>query len=106
MQDKRSIQVFKKGPFIWQPDGKTMYFSSQGHTSIGGYDIFVSYRNELGLWDEPINMGYPINTPYDELYFSISANGKKAYFSSNRDGGKGGMDIYCATFWGESKNPW
>ena len=70
------------------PDGKTMYFCSQGHTSIGGYDVFVSYRNELGLWDEPINMGYPINTPYDELYFSISANGKKAYFSSNRDGGK------------------
>ncbi|MBH83631.1 MAG: hypothetical protein CMP70_03030 [Flavobacteriales bacterium] len=96
---------FQEGSVYMAADGKTMYFSSQGHTSIGGYDIFVSYRNELGLWDEPINMGYPINTPYDELYFSISANGKKAYFASNRDGGKGGMDIYCATFWGESKKP-
>ena len=96
---------FHEGSVYMAPDGKTMYFCSQGHTSIGGYDVFVSYRNELGLWDEPINMGYPINTSYDELYFSISANGKKAYFSSNRDGGKGGMDIYCATFWGEPKIP-
>jgi len=66
-----------------------MYFCSQGHSSIGGYDVFVSYRNEeLGLWGKPINMGYPINTPFDELYFSISANGKKAYFASNRGGGQ------------------
>ena len=83
-----------------------MYFCSQGHSSIGGYDVFVSSRDEeLGLWGKPINMGYPINTPFDELYFSISANGKKAYFASNRGGGAGGMDIYCATFWGEPKQP-
>tara|TARA_B100000886_G_C20423138_1_gene492532 strand:- start:258 stop:2306 length:2049 start_codon:yes stop_codon:yes gene_type:complete len=96
---------FQEGSVYMAPDGKTMYFCSQGHTSIGGYDVFVSYRNDFGLWEEPINMGYPINTPFDELYFSISANGKKAYFASNRDGGKGGMDIYCATFWGEPKKP-
>ncbi len=96
---------FQEGSVYMAPDGKTMYFCSQGHTSIGGYDVFVSYRNELGLWGEPINMGFPINTPYDELYFTISANGKKAYFASNRDGGNGGMDIYCATFWGEPKKP-
>ena len=96
---------FQEGSVYMAPDGNTMYFCSQGHTSIGGYDVFVSYRNDLGLWGEPVNMGYPINTPYDELYFSISANGKKAYFASNRDGGNGGMDIYCATFWGEPKKP-
>ncbi len=96
---------FQEGSVYMAPDGNTMYFCSQGHTSIGGYDVFVSYRNDLGLWGEPINLGYPINTPYDELYFTISANGKKAYFSSNRDKGQGGMDIYCATFWGEPKKP-
>ena len=96
---------FQEGSVYMAPDGKTMYFCSQGHSSIGGYDVFVSHRNDFGLWEEPINMGYPINTPFDELYFSISANGKKAYFASNRDGGKGGMDIYCATFWGEPKKP-
>jgi len=97
---------FQEGSVYMAPDGNTMYFCSQGHSSIGGYDVFVSYRDEeLGLWGKPINMGYPINTPFDELYFSISANGKKAYFASNRDGGTGGMDIYCATFWGEPKKP-
>ena len=97
---------FQEGSVYMAPDGNTMYFCSQGHSSIGGYDVFVSYRNEeLGLWSKPINLGYPINTPYDELYFSISASGKRAYFASNRDGGSGGMDIYCATFWGEPKIP-
>lgn len=96
---------FQEGSVYLAPDGNTMYFSSQGHSSIGGYDIFVSYRNDKGAWGEPINLGYPINTAYDELYFSISASGKYAYFSSNRSEGKGGMDIYQATFWGESKRP-
>ena len=97
---------FQEGSVYMAPDGNTMYFCSQGHSSIGGYDVFVSYRDEeLGLWGKPINLGYPINTPYDELYFSISASGKRAYFASNRDGGSGGMDIYCATFWGEPKQP-
>ena len=96
---------FHEGSVFMAPDGQSMYFSSQGHSSIGGYDIFVSYRDKHGLWGKPINLGAPINTPYDELYFSISANGKHAYFSSNRAGGKGGMDIYKATFWGTPKEP-
>ena len=96
---------FHEGSVFMAPDGQSMYFSSQGHSSIGGYDIFVSYRDKHGLWGKPINLGAPINTPYDELYFSIAANGKHAYFSSNRAGGKGGMDIYKATFWGTPKEP-
>ena len=97
--------AFHEGSVFMAPDGQSMYFSSQGHSSIGGYDIFVSYRDKHGLWGKPINLGAPINTPYDELYFSITANGKYAYFSSNRAGGKGGMDIYKATFWGAPKEP-
>ena len=97
--------AFHEGSVFMAPDGQTMYFSSQGHSSIGGYDIFVSYRDKHGLWGKPINLGAPINTAYDELYFSIAANGKYAYFSSNRAGGKGGMDIYKATFWGTPKEP-
>ena len=96
--------AFHEGSVFMAPDGQSMYFSSQGHSSIGGYDIFVSFRDKHGLWGKPINLGAPINTPYDELYFSITANGKYAYFSSNRAGGKGGMDIYKATFWGLQKN--
>ena len=71
------------------PDGQHV-FSSPGHSSIGGFDVFVSYRDKHGLWGKPVNLGAPSNTPYDELYFSIAANGKYAYFSSNRAGGKGG----------------
>lgn len=97
--------AFHEGSVYMAPDGQTMYFCSQGHSSMGGYDIFVSYRDERGLWAKPINLGYPINSPYDELYFSISANGKYAYFASNRADGTGGMDIYKATFWGAPKKP-
>ena len=96
---------FQEGSVYLAPDGNTMYFCSQGHSSMGGYDVFVSYRDERGLWGKPENLGFPINSPYDELYFSISANGKFAYFSSNRADGNGGMDIYKATFWGEPKIP-
>lgn len=96
---------YHEGSVYMAPDGQTMYFSSQGHSSIGGFDIFVSYRDKQGLWGEPVNLGAPINSPYDESYFTISANGKYAYFSSNRVGGSGGMDIYKATFWGEPKKP-
>ena len=96
---------FHEGSVFISPDGQSMYFCSQGHSSIGGFDVFVSYRDKHGLWGKPVNLGAPINTPYDELYFSISANGKYAYFSSNRAGGKGKMDIYKATFLGPPKKP-
>ncbi len=85
------------------PSGEIMYFSSQGHNSMGGTDIFVSYKDELKQWGEPINMGYPINTPYDDQFFAATANGKYAYISSNRAGGVGGTDIYKITFWGNEK---
>ncbi len=94
---------FNEGSIYLHPDNETMYFTSQGHNSIGGYDIFVCYKKQ-GQWGEPINMGYPINTPYDESFVAITANGKYAYIASNRDGGKGGLDIYKVTFWGPEKS--
>jgi len=70
---------------------------------MGGYDIFMTTRNDLEQWTKPVNMGYPINTPYDDLFYASTASGKHAYISSNRDGGQGGMDLYRVTFWGPDK---
>ncbi|MBO6026654.1 MAG: OmpA family protein [Bacteroidales bacterium] len=81
-------------PFI-HPDGKTLYFSSDTHTGMGGYDLFVSRRNEAGEWSEPVNLGYPINTPGDEINFIVAADGHTALISSWRDDGYGGYDIYA-----------
>ena len=94
---------FQEGSVYIHPDGKTMYFSSQGHNTLGGYDIFVSYVDDLGHWGEPINLGYPINTSYDDLFYSATASGRYAYIASNRAGGKGGLDIYRVTYWGADK---
>ena len=94
---------FQEGSVYIHPDGKTMYFSSQGHNTLGGYDIFVSYVDDLGHWGEPLNLGYPINTPYDDLFYSATASGRYAYIASNRAGGIGGLDIYKVTFWGSDK---
>ena len=99
-----SSSPFNDGPIYLHPDGETMYFASEGFNSMGGYDIFMS-KYEGGNWSKPINMGYPINTPYDDFFFSASANGKYAYITSNRAGGKGGNDIYRVTFWGPEKTP-
>ena len=94
---------FQEGSVYIHPDGKTMYFSSKGHNTLGGYDIFVSYVDDLGHWGKPINLGYPINTPYDDLFYSATASGRYAFIASNRAGGKGGLDIYKVTYWDADK---
>jgi outer membrane protein OmpA-like peptidoglycan-associated protein len=86
------------------PNGRVMYFCSEGHNSMGGMDIFMS-RKKQGQWSEPVNLGYPINSPYDDMFFGVTASGKYAYIASNREGGKGGYDIYRVTFWGPEKKP-
>ncbi len=84
------------------PDGKTLYFSSKGHRNMGGYDIFKSvYENDR--WSEPENIGYPINTPDDDVFFTMAANGIRGYYSSEKIGGIGGQDIYVITFLGAEK---
>jgi len=95
---------FNDGPIYMDIDNQTLYFSSEGYNSMGGFDIFM-VKKDGDEWGKPVNMGYPINTPYDDFFFASSANGKYAYISSNRDGGKGGNDIYKVTFWGEEKMP-
>lgn len=95
---------FNEGPIYCHIDGETMYLASNGNETMGGYDIFVSYRVQ-GQWTKPVNMGYPINTPYDDFFFASTANGKFAYIASNRAGGQGGFDIYRVTFWGPEKKP-
>jgi flagellar motor protein MotB/tetratricopeptide (TPR) repeat protein len=94
---------FQEGSVYIHPDARTMYFSSKGHNSLGGYDIFVSYVDDLGHWGKPINLGYPINSAYDDLFYSATASGRFAYIASNRAGGKGGLDIYKVTYWGTEK---
>lgn len=86
----------EESPYF-HPDGKTLYFSSMGHSSIGGLDIFKSELDKELNWSSPKNMGYPINTVNDDLSFVPSVSGNRAYFSSLRDGGKGKYDIYEMT---------
>ena len=76
------------------PDGKTLYFSSDGHPGMGGLDIYVSRLQDNGEWGEPTNLGYPINTSQEENSLLVSASGKLAYFASDREGGLGGLDLY------------
>ena len=80
-------------PFL-HPDGRTLYFSSDKHIGMGGYDLFMSRRGEDGQWQDPVNLGFPINTQGDEINFFVAADGKTAFISSQREGGRGGYDIY------------
>lgn len=79
---------------LLHPDGQTLYFSSDGHIGMGGYDIFMSRKGKDGQWQTPVNLGYPINTAGDEINFFVAADGKTAFISSQREGGYGGYDIY------------
>ena len=80
-------------PFL-HPDGRTLYFSSDKHVGMGGFDLFMSRRGEDGQWQQPVNLGFPINTSGDEINFFVAADGKTAFISSQREGGNGGYDIY------------
>ena len=87
-----NTQYEEESPFI-SADGKTLIFSSQGHTSMGGFDIFKS-EFEDGQWTVPENIGYPINTSEDDVFFTLTPDGRTAYYSSLMDGGFGDSDLY------------
>ncbi len=91
--DSINTTELEMNPFI-HPDGKTLYFASQGHIGMGGFDLFVSRKKADGTWSTPLNLGYPINTFSDEINFIVNAKGDKAYFSSDKLGGSGKIDIY------------
>jgi hypothetical protein len=80
-------------------NGMTLYFSSTGHNSIGGYDVFVStFDNTQKEWSKPTNVGYPLNTPYDNIGISFTENKKFAYVSTHRKDSYGDFDIYKVDF--------
>jgi len=88
-------------PFL-DYDGKTLYFSSSGHKGYGGYDVFRSvYDSTSNEWSKPENLGYPVNTPDNELYFHPTKGGRTAYFASVREGGLGFTDIFKVHYHGD-----
>ena len=88
----------EEGPFIGF-DGKSLYFSSQGGRGMGGFDIFRSeYDSLTESWGIPENLGYPINTPDQDVHFSITEVGFRAYYATTRDDGFGNTDVYEITF--------
>ncbi|MBL4652125.1 MAG: PD40 domain-containing protein [Flavobacteriales bacterium] len=83
-----------ESPFF-HPDGVTLHFSSEGHNSMGGFDIFESTLQTDGTWSEPKNVGYPINSTHNDIYFVTSPDGKRGYYSSYGGGDSyGDQDIY------------
>ena len=88
-QDEESVFI--------HPDGQTIYFSSKGHNTIGGFDVFYSTIKD-GEWSTPINIGIPINTADDDVFFVIDASGENGYYTSGKIGGKGETDIYLLEF--------
>lgn len=76
------------------PDGKTLYFGSNGHVGMGGLDLYVTRKNDAGEWGEPVNLGYPINTYENENSILINGTGELAYLASARPGGFGALDLY------------
>ncbi len=83
-------------------DDVTLYFSSQGHNSMGGMDIFkTEFRN--GRWTQPENLGHPINTPGDDMFFVLEPKGEKAFYSAIKPDNLGGSDIFMITFLGPEK---
>ena len=83
----------EEGVFV-ERDGSTLYFSSNGLPGMGGFDIFKSKKLPNGNWGAPINMGYPINSPNDDLFYRPTSNPDIALFSSKRQGGYGELDIH------------
>ncbi len=83
----------EKSPFI-SFDNQTLYFASNGHVGMGGMDLFVCRRTGDTSWSEPQNLGYPINTKGDESSLIVSPDGRTAYFSSDKFGGEGKLDLY------------
>jgi hypothetical protein len=84
------------GAFI-HPDGITFFFSSNGHKTMGGYDIFFAMLNSENKFSEVTNIGYPINTTGDDVFYVTSPDGKRSYLSSAKDGGFGEKDLYMIT---------
>ncbi|NJN41567.1 MAG: OmpA family protein [Flammeovirgaceae bacterium] len=93
--DTINTEFEEDSPFI-DYDNKTLFFSSTGMKGMGGFDIFKSILSN-NKWSTPENLGYPINTPDDDIYYVSTGNGERGYYSSVRDDGMGYSDIYLVT---------
>ncbi|MBP7808729.1 MAG: PD40 domain-containing protein [Bacteroidia bacterium] len=92
--DSINTNLDDDAPFI-HPDGITLFYSSKNKNSMGGYDIFQAIMNPVdSTFKNAVNVGYPINTPDDDIYYVLSANGKTGYYASGKKGGSGLKDIY------------
>jgi outer membrane protein OmpA-like peptidoglycan-associated protein/tetratricopeptide (TPR) repeat protein len=91
-----NTELDEDAPFI-DPENKVLYFSSEAHGSIGGFDIFRS-KQENHNWTKPENLGYPVNSGANDIFYVYNNKTKTAYFSSLREGGKGNYDIYLADY--------
>lgn len=93
---KINTELDDRAPFI-HPDGVSLFFSSNGHESMGGFDIFQATDLGEDGWSTPENIGYPINTAEDDVSYATSVDGKRSYYASKKEGGKGENDIYLIT---------
>lgn len=102
--DAINTKYDEDSPFL-DYDGKTLYFSSFGHKGYGGYDVFRSvYDSATSEWSKPENLGYPVNTPDNELFFHPTKGGRTAYFASVREGGLGFTDIFMVHYHGDKND--
>ena len=83
----------EEGPFI-HPDDTTMFFSSNGHIGMGGYDLFMSFKQKNNTWSKPVNLGYPANSPSDDVFYIASPGGNYAFYVTNQIGSTGSNGIY------------
>ncbi|MDA3892227.1 MAG: hypothetical protein PF517_11245 [Salinivirgaceae bacterium] len=98
LSDRINTEYDENFPSL-SPDGKILYFASKGHPGVGEYDIYsTSYVEALKQWSNPINLGFPINTPLDNTTISFLPDGKTAYIAANRKEGIGKLDVYKVTF--------
>ena len=100
--DRINTKEDELAPFIHY-DNKTLYFSSKGHAGMGGSDLFISRKKENGNWSSPKNLGYPINTYFNEESLIVTTDGTLGLFSSDMDGGFGQKDIYRFKLYKEIK---
>ncbi len=93
MGDIINTSFDEEGVYV-TPDGNTLFFSSKGRKGMGGFDVYKSVKSEDGTWSEPVNMGYPINTTADEIFYRPTKDSMISLLSTIRSDSYGGLDIY------------
>lgn len=99
---KINTKGMDQSPFI-HPDNSTLYFSSDGHRGMGRSDLFYSRKDSIGIWQEAVNLGYPINDKGEQFSLIVSTDGNQAYFSAEYDKGYGKQDLYSFELYQEAR---